>query len=668
MAKSDEDNNDSEIIRKFLADFARAETAEADNRREMINDLEFAALKQWDEKMLKEREGRPCLTLDHVGQAVRKILGGMRRNMPQIKYEPLDSGADTETAEVMTDLSRQIQQSSNARDVYMSAAAPQVKCGYGVFRVVTVENQDDIFKQDISLMPEPNPFNWYFDPDAVMKQKEDGSFAIKVVTMSLDKYKEKYGDEAPTSLPTIGEGQSQERWYDGESITVGEYYKKVKVDRTLVQLSTGEVLDFDSLTEDEIEQYRQAGIQPVQTRKVKSDVIKYYKLTAFKVIERQDWPSRYFPAVPVYGEVDNVEGKTVVRGVVRAAKDPQKMYNYWNSAAAETIALQPKAPWLVTQKQIKRYRKYWNRANIDNLPFLPYDVDEQAPPPSRIAPPALQGGLLQQAAVSSADIQQATGVFEASVGALPEQRSGIAVEALQAEADLGTSLYAENMESAIQHAGKNILDLIPVYYDTQRTIKIRGEDDSSRFVDINKPILTPDGLRIENDLTRGKYDVISSTGPSFKTRRKEAASSMVELGRIFPQIMQVAGDLVAKNLDWPGADEISDRLKKLIPPGIIESEEEVSPEQQQAQQQQAQLQQMQIQMEMAEKQADIENTNADTTKKMSESQQNEIENAVQIAELAAQQQNQQLMAQALQNVIGLIRNNPDQNLQLDVEL
>lgn len=663
-----EKNDDREIIKMFFDDFDRAEMAETDNRREMVEDLEFAALKQWDEKVLKEREGRPCLTLDHTGQSVRKILGGMRRNMPQVRYEPLDSGADTQTAEVMTDLVRQIQQTSNAKDVYMTAAAPQVKCGYGVFRVVTVENQDDIFKQDISLMPEPNPFNWYFDPDAVMKQRQDGSFCIKVVSMSIQKYKERYGDDIPTSLPALGEGQMCERWYDGESIVVGEYYKKVKVDKTLVQLSTGEVLDFDELSEEEVQRYRDAGIQPVQTRKTKVDKIKYYKLTAFKVIEEQDWPSKFFPGIPVYGEMDNVEGKTIYRGVIRAAKDPQKMYNYWNSAAAETIALQPKAPWLVTQKQIKRYKKFWNRANVDNLPYLPYDVDEQAPPPTRTAPPTIQAGLLQQAAVSSADIQQATGVFEASVGALPEQRSGIAVEALQAEADLGTSLYSENLESAIQHAGRVILDLIPIYYDTQRVIKIRGEDDSTNFVEINSPILTPDGVKIENDLTRGKYDVLSNVGPSFKTRRKEAASSLVELGRIFPQIMQVAGDLVAKNLDWPGADEISERLKKLIPPGIVENQEDVTPEQLQAQQQQAQLQQMQLQLEMADKQSEIENTNADTAKKISEAQQNEIENAVQIAELAAKQQNQQLMAQALQNVIGLIRNNPDQNLQLDVEL
>ena len=657
----------SEIIKKFFKDFDIADTAENDSRTEMIEDLEFAALKQWTDSQLKDRAGRPCLTLDHVGQPIRKILGGMRRNMPQIKYEPLDSGADVDAAEVMTDLVRQIQQASSAKDVYMTAAGTQVKCGYGVFRIVTVENQDDIFKQDISMMPEPNPFVWYFDPDAVLKQKQDGSFAIKIVSMSIDAFKERYGDDVPTSLPTMGEGQMYDRWYDGESIVVGEYYKKVKVDKTIVQLNNGQVVDFDELSEEDVEQYRQQGIQPVNSRKVKVDKIKYYKLTAFDVIEEQDWPSKYFPAIPVYGEVENIEGKTVIRGVVRAAKDPQKMYNYWNSAAAETISLQPKAPWLVTQKQIKKYAKYWNRAHIDNLPFLPYDVDEQAPPPQRSAPPALQAGLLQQAGVSASDIQQATGVFEASVGALPQQRSGIAVEALQAEADLGTSLYADNMESAIQHAGKVILDLIPVYYDTQRIVKIRGEDDVTKFVEINKPILTPDGLRIQNDLTRGKYDVIANIGPSFKTRRKEAASSMVELGRIFPQIMQVAGDLVAKNLDWPGADEIAERLKKLLPPGIVEDQEEMTPEQQAAIQQQNQLQQAQLQIEMADKQAEIENTQADTAKKISEAQQNEIENAVQIAELAAQQQNQQLMANALQNVIALIRND-DQNLQLDVKL
>jgi hypothetical protein len=658
-----------EIIKNFMDDFDLAFTAESRNRIDMVDDLRFAALDQWPEDIQKERKDRPMLTLDHIGQSIRKVMGNMRQNMPSIKVDPVDDGADKETAEVLEDIIRQIEQSSNARSAYINAAKTQVKMGYGVWRVGTVITQNDIFDQDIVILPVKNPFTYYFDPDAILPQKQDGRFMIVSETLSKKKFESMFGknvDGDPLGIPNQGIGETQTRWYDSDSVRIGEYFIKSKKKKNITQLSNGVVVNTDDITDEDIQLYQQQGITPVKDRDVEVDVIDWYKLTAFDILEHQEWPSRFFPGVPIYGEEEDIEGETLIRGIVRAAKDPQRMYNYWNSAAAETIALQPKAPFLVTNDQIKNYTHFWERANTDNLPYLPYEPDGKAPPPQRLAPPMMQSGLLQQAAISAQDIQQATGVFEAAQQPTSENRSGRAVIALQNEADLGQSLYMENAAGGIEHCGRIIIDLIPHVIDTQRVMRLRGEDASTRFVEVNKPILTPDGLKIQNDLTRGKYDVRSSAGPSFKTRRIEAASSMVELGRIFPQVMQVAGDLVAKNLDWPGADELAERLRKLLPPGIAD-DEDITPEQQAAiEQQQAQqqkLQQKAIELEMAEKQVTIENKQADTAvkqstavKNFSEIEQNDVENAIQTAELAAASGDQTLLLEALAQATQLIRN------------
>lgn len=592
--------------------------------------------------------------------------GEYAANMPAIKVDPVDGGADKETADVLEDLIRQIEQSSNARNAYINAAKTQVKCGYGVWRVNTVVNQDDIFDQDIVILPVKNPFTCYYDPDAILPQKQDGRFWIISETLPTKQFEAEFpGVDIPLGIPNQGIGETQTRWYDSDSVRIGEYFVKSKKKRNITQLSNGVVVNTDDITDEDIALYQAQGITPVRDRDVEVDVIDWYKLTAFEILEHIEWPSKLFPIVPIFGEEEDIEGETLIRGIVRAAKDPQRMYNYWNSAAAETIALQPKAPFLVTKDQIKNYKPFWERANTDNLPYLPYEPDTKAPPPQRLAPPAMQAGLLQQAAISAQDIQQATGVFEASTGALPEQRSGRAVIALQQEADVGQSLFMDNAAGGVEYTGQVIIDLIPKYYDTQRVIRLRGEDSGTRFVEINKPILTPDGRKIQNDLTRGKYDVRASAGPSFRTRRIEAAASMVELARVFPQVLQVAGDLVAKNLDWPGADEMAERLKKLLPPGIAD-DEDLTPEQQQAiaqqQQQQQQLQQQAAQLELADKQANIENTQADTANKQatavksfSEIEQNDVENAVQLAELAAAAGNQQALQLALANVVQLVQ-------------
>jgi len=658
-----------EIIKSFMDDFDMASTAENEDRIDMIDDLRFAALDQWPEEVRRERKGRPMLTLDHIGQSVRKVLGGMRQNMPSIKVDPIDDGADKETADVLEDLTRQIEQSSNARNAYINAANFQVKCGYGVWRINTVENTDDIFVQDIVINPVKNPFTYYFDPDAIKPQKQDGRFMIVSETMSKQRFKNEFPkdiDGEPIDIPGNsigGTGENRERWYADDSVRIGEYFVRSKKTKSVTQLSNGVVVDSDSITEEDIALYQQQGVTPVRERKVKADVIDWYKLTSFKILEHKVWPSKYFPGIPVYGEEDNIEGKTWHRGIVRAAKDPQRMYNYWNSAAAETIALQPKAPFLVTANQIKNYKQFWNQANTDNLPYLPYEPDGKAPPPQRLAPPTMQSGMLQQASISAQDIQQATGVFEAAQQPTKENRSGVAVEALQREADLGSSLFMDNLAGGIEHCGRVIIDLIPTYYDSQRVIRLRGEDDSVGFAEINKPILTPDGMKIQNDLTRGKYDVRVGVGPSYRTKRLEAASSMVELARVFPQILEVAGDLVAKNLDWPGADDIAERLKKLLPPGMAEMDEDDPAAQQIAENQakQNELQEIQTRLALEGEQAKINNMDADTASKkatsvknLTEAQQNDIENAINTVELAQREGDIQLKTEALAELVQLM--------------
>jgi len=672
--------DEEKVIEQFMSDFDLAFTAESHNRLEQVEDLRFAALDQWPDDVKKDRKNRPMLTMDRIGQSVRKVLGDMRQNMPSIKVHPIDDNSDPETADVLEGLVRNIESASDAKSTYINAALSQVKCGYGVWRVNTKENEHDVFEQDVVIVPVKNPFTVYFDPDAIKPQKQDGRFAIVSNTMSKEAFEREFPDvEMPVSISNKGTGEQRERWYAADSIRIGEYYVKRKTKKKLTQLSNGQVVESGSITDEDITLYQQQGITPVREREVDSFDIEWYKLTAFKVLDHKKWAGKFIPLVPVYGEEDNIEGETRYRGIVRPAKDAQRMYNYWSSAAAETIALQPKAPWLVTKDQVKNYKHFWNRANTDNLPYMPYEPDGKAPPPQRIAPPALQAGLLQQASIAAGDIQQATGVFDPSTGQLSDQRSGRAVVALQREADVGTSVYMHNLAKAIEHTGAIIVDLVPKYYDTQRTVRIRGEDDIEKFVTINQPILTPDGSKIQNDITRGKYDVRVATGPNFRTRRVEAANSMVELARVFPQVLQVAGDLVAKNLDWPGADEMAERLRKLLPPGIVDDDQEVDPQQMQQQQALLQAQQQQAQLNMSEQQANIENkqadtaaklanipnTQADTHKKLTESEQNQIENAVKVAELAAEQENRALLNQALSDIIGLI-NQPSADINAGV--
>jgi len=270
----------------------------------------------------------------------------------------------------------------------------------------------------------------------------------------------------------------------------------------------------------------------------------------------------------VVGEEVHVGDRTVRHGIVRYAKDPQRLYNYWRTAAAESVALSPRAPWLVTPRQIEGQKKQWESANRGNPPYLLYSPDPSAPPPQRIEPAYPPVALFQEAGIAADDMKAVTGIYDAGLGAQGNETSGRAILMRQREGDTGTYVYVDNLSRAIRHAGRILVDLIPRIYDTERTLRILGEDGGEGFTVINRVVPGPDGPVTLNDLGAGKYDVEVSAGPGFSTRRLEAAESMMAFVQAVPQAGAVIADLIARNMDWPGAEAIAERLRRLLPPGL----------------------------------------------------------------------------------------------------
>jgi len=291
-------------------------------------------------------------------------------------------------------------------------------------------------------------------------------------------------------------------------------------------------------------------------------------------LETTDWAGSYIPIVPVYGEEVNVEGRRYFRSLITDSKDAQRMYNYWRSAATELVALAPKAPWIAAEGSTVNPEE-WASANTENYAVLYYK--EGMPPPQRQTFDASPVGSMQQALTASDDMKSIMGMYDASLGARSNETSGKAILARQREGDVSTFHFIDNLSRAITCGGRILLDLIPKVYNTKRIVRILGEDEK---VDQAQIDVLPDGTVMEMpmpdgtlndvyDLTKGKYDLVVKVGPSYTTKREEAASQMFEMGRVAPQFFEVAGDLLARNLDWPGADEIANRLEKLLPPGLV---------------------------------------------------------------------------------------------------
>jgi hypothetical protein len=287
----------------------------------------------------------------------------------------------------------------------------------------------------------------------------------------------------------------------------------------------------------------------------------------------QEWKGKHIPLVRVVGE-EVAAGDTVVRhGLIHHAIPSQVGYNYARNAMMERHSMATKSPWLIALKAIpEAFKNMWETANKKNWPFLPYNPVPGEPPPKQTQPPQLDAAAYQESLIASEDMKAATGIYDAALGAKSNETSGVAIARRDAQGDTATYVYIDNMEAAITQTGRILIDLIPHYYDDSRVIRIIGEDgEIEKFEQINQ--VGPDGAKW-NDVTRGKYDVVVTTGPAYATKRQEASEKLLQLTQAFPQLAEIAGDVVIRALDLPLGDKIADRVAKMIPEGVDEQLDE----------------------------------------------------------------------------------------------
>lgn len=554
--------------------------ADRDNRREAMEDLKFVAGFQWSDAARAERSGRPMITINRTGQFLRQVTNPIRQNMPTLKVEP-DSDADQELATVVNGLLRRIQYNSSAAHVYAQAVEHMVACGIGWFRIATDYVDDDTFDQEILIKRVVNPLSVYPDPGAVEPDRSDMTHCTVSELITKDEFKRRWPKASLTDLETVHQGSTTAGlvWNQGDNVRIGEYWKREETTHTLVRLQAqGQdfTVNLDELKPDERKRVEGSGLV-LASRPVKS-----YKVTmalvsgAEQLEETYECPCRWIPIVPVIGAEVPLENGTYRHGLIRFQREPNQLHNYYLSVAAETLGQQPKAPWLVTAKMVAKWKSIWDGVNVRSTPYLPYDPDESAPGarPEKIAPPPLPAGLIQMAQMLAEDMKATTGIYDASLGNKSNETSGVAIAARQEQGNAATYHYTDNLEHGLEHGGRIMLDMIPKVYDTTRKLRLIGEDDQEQEVEINRPTVSMMGQEAyANDLTKAKFKSVRVVlGPSFASRRQEAANQLLQLAQAVPAIAEIGGDLIVKNLDFEGSEQLSERLRALLPPPVMQLE------------------------------------------------------------------------------------------------
>jgi hypothetical protein len=604
-------NDKKDMLATMRSRFTMAVSAYSESREDELDDLRFEAGSpdnqwQWPADVLATRgsvqgqtiNARPCLTINKLPQHVHQVTNEQRQNRPSVKVIPVDDNADVEVAEIFEGVIRHIEYISDADVAYDTACENQVTYGEGYIRVLTKYCDDNSFDQDLYIGRIRNSFSVYMDPTIQDPCGSDAEWCFVTEDMTKAEYERQFPDAAPiSSMMQQGVGDSSlSQWLTENTVRIAEYFYYEHTP-TKLNLYQGNMSAVEGSREDK--ELKALGLKPLKSRMADVKRVKWLKTNGFEVLEEQDWAGKFIPVIRVVGNEYEVDGRLYVSGLIRNAKDAQRMYNYWVSQEAEMLALAPKAPFIGYGGQFEGYEQQWKTANTTNWPYLEVnpDVTDGAgavlPLPQRAQPPMASSGLLQAKAGASDDIKSSTGQYDSSLGATSNERSGRAILAREKQGDTGTYHYVDNLARAIRHCGRQLVDMIPKIYDTERIARIIGIDGEVKRAKINpsqaepvKKIVDEAGIVIEKiyNPSVGKYDVCVSTGPSYMTKRQESLDAMSQLLQGNPQLWAVAGDLFVKNMDWPGAQEMAKRFAKTINPKLLSDADE-DPALQAAQQQ-----------------------------------------------------------------------------------
>lgn len=566
--------DEDEILTAVRTRFARCLDHDDDQRKLAQEDLKFAFVQgsQWDESTKKARGLRPCYEYNKVRQHIRQVTNDQRQNRPAIKIRAVEEG-DKDTANTLQGLIRNIESVSNAERAYDTAFEIAVAGGFGGWRVVAQYADDDAFEQELRIKEVRNPFSLYLDPGAQEWDRRDALYGFVTETLSESEFKVRYPDAKISSFD--GDAEWANQWFFDEKVRVCEYWFKKPYTKTLALLSNGATVD-KAEAADVLDDLAAEGVTIVRERQAQCMKVYQCIVSGAEVLSKPvEWKGKFIPIVPVWGDLVNIEGRDLFSGMVRFSKDAAKGYNFTRTMAVESVANAPKAPWLLTPKMLEGgLQKVWDEANVENFPYLPFNPDPNVPGgmPKREPPPDVPQSLIALAQLDNDDLKATMGQFDASLGAKGNETSGKAIIARQREGDNANFNYIDNLGRAVKYTGEILVDLIPHYYDTPRTIRILGEDGAEKYVQLYGEVLdkkTGQTVKV-NDLSRGRYDVTVTVGPTFATQRMEAAELLTNIMQSAPDTAPILADLVVKNMDGPGTDEASKRLRRMaIKAGMV---------------------------------------------------------------------------------------------------
>lgn len=492
------------------------------------DDISFGLLgQQWSGETLgrRKRDNRTVAVFNKCVPMIRHVVNSNMQNPPAITVRPI-SNNKKEESDIIEGIVRHIENESNSKDIRTNTLQDAVAGGIGVWEIVIDEESGEPRERRIV-----DPTSVYPDPSAIDPSMCDIKWLFHLKSISCKEYERKYGK--PTKAL-----ESKKDWYSSDNVTIAEYWIRENGKVSWYILDGEKVLDSS-------EKFDEFG-----------NLIETY-------------PGKYIPYCFVIGEDIQIDDTRVFKSIIRDVKDYQRTMNYMQSEAIDYVSKNSNAPYIISDKNIQVYGKYYEVMNTRNAPYIPY-VDGTAKP-DKTPPPPAPIGYLEEINRLDLDIRSTIGIRD-PLQDIPQTASGKAIKLQISQSNIGTYAWSDHLNRAIKQSGKILVDLIQKYYNYPHIQQILGLDGNIQTASIQIPEVDENGYPKKMLDLEGEYAVNISTGPSYEDQRSESYDKLLELFKINPMLAQIGSDIFVRNMDFKESEILADRIHSMLDPRILQSE------------------------------------------------------------------------------------------------
>lgn len=584
----------AEFHDRCLRQFVEIQTAVRHEREQMLEDRRFVHVTggMWTGDWGKLYDNRPRMEINRIAQTLQRMKSEYRSNRISVDFRPRGGEGSDDLADALDGLYRADEVDCGAQEAYDVAFDEGMSGGLGAWRLRAAyedESDPDNDHQRIVIEPITDADSRVFWGLAARKQdKSDARYAYILTGMPIQAYRDEYDDD-PATWPKDIRSDFFE-WCSGDTVYVAEYYEIGSDTETWVTVESidGTEEKLPALQwEPQAEMRTALGDRVTKTREIRRPIVRKWTLSGGKILKGPDRiPGRHIPIVPFFADrhvVDNVER---ARGIVRIAKDAQRLYNMQVSRLAHIAALTPHEKPILTPEQVAGHELWWADDPLMQRPYMLVNPITDANGNQTVAGPVaytkppdvppVMAALIQQTA---ADIQQILGVRDDQVRS---NVSAQAVELVQNSKDMQGFVIFDNFAKAMKRSGEIWLEMArDVYVEEGREMESVGEQGETSVITLMRPVIDPDTSEtiVENDISRAKMKVLVDVGPSFATRRDSTVRSltgmMQSIGPADPQTVQILAQAALMNMDGEGLGDLRDYFRqRLLRAGVLKPTDE----------------------------------------------------------------------------------------------